>query len=587
MEDRIMTAWMQVYNKWDAFKELDPSIRLELESLKEDHIKLEDSFDQQLEFGTGEICGLIGPGTNRMNLYTVRKAANGLANYLLANQVNVKDRGVVLAYGPRPMSKEFALEAVKVLAFYGIRTYLFESIRPTPSLAFAVRYLRTTAGIMITANDKPEEYNGFKVYNEDGAQMTPEEAEQLNFYVNRMEDELSVPYVEQKELEDKGLVYWLKDEIERSYLERLQYISKMENEEQLKDKDLQIVLTPLHDTALSLVRKGLEQLHFDQVHIVEEQALLEAESSTAISPNPEAYKAFQKAIDLGKKVGAEMLLAIDPDGEKLRVAVRTTEGNYRVLTGNQLGSILLDYILRHCDLNVYRNSRIIKSIVTSELGRAIADSYYVQTIDTLTGFNYIGEKIGTFHSSGETFLFGFEESDNYLMNGFVRDKDAIQTSVMTAEMAYYWKKQGKTLLDVLEDLYQKHGYYLEGTSAFTLESQNDMQKIMNQWRENPPMEFAGLNVKQMEDYEKRERRFVEDTIVEDTLLPPKNMMKFHLENNAWVCIMPSITEHKIKCYYGVCGKSMEDSKEQLLLLESTLNKRMEDVLKNRRINYVS
>jgi phosphoglucomutase len=582
-----MTAWMQVYNKWDAFKELDPSIRLELESLKEDHVKLEDSFDQQLEFGTGEICGLIGPGTNRMNIYTVRKAANGLANYLLANQVNVKDRGVVLAYGPRSMSKEFALEAVKVLAFYGIRTYLFESVRPTPSLAFAVRYLRTTAGIMITANDKPEEYNGFKVYNEDGAQMTAEEAERLNFYVNRMEDEFSVPYVEQKELAGKELVYWLKDEIEGAYLERLQYISKMKNEEQLKAKDLQIVLASYHGTALSLVRKGLEQLHFDQVHIVEEQEILEAESSTAISPSPDAYKAFQGAIGLGKKVDAEMLLAIDPDGEKLRVAVRTIEGNYRVLTGNQLGSILLDYILRHCDLNVYRNSRIIKSIVTSELGRAIADSYYVQTIDTLTGFNYIGEKIGTFHSSGETFLFGFEESDNFLVNGFVRDKDAIQTSIMTTEMAYYWKKQGKTLLDVLEDLYQKHGYYLEGTSAFIMENQNDFQKVMDQWRENPPMEFAGLNVKQMEDYEKRERRFVEDTIVEDILLPPKNMMKFHLENNAWVCIISSSIEHKIKYYYGVCSESMEDSKEQLLLLESTVNKRMEDVLKNRRINYVS
>lgn len=587
MEDRIMTAWMQVYKKWDAFEELDPSLQLELEILKNDHVKLEDSFYKELEFGTGEMHGLIGPGTNRMNIYTVRKAANALANYLFATSVNVKDRGVVIAYGSRFMSKEFALETVKVLAFYGIRTYLFESAIPTPLLSFAVRYFGTTAGIMITASDKPKEYNGFKVYNEDGAQMTPKEADHFVSYMGHMEDELSVPFLEQKDLEEKGIIYWVKDEIDRAYLERLRYISKMEHEEQLKDKSVKIAFAPLHGPALPLVKKGLEQLHFDHVHLVEEQVIPDAE---AISTNIEKHEAFQMTIELGKKVDADILLATYPNGDRLGVAVKTTEGNYQVLTGNQLGSILLDYILRHSDPNVYRNSRVIKSVVTTELGRAIADSYYVKTIDTLTGFNHIGEKIGMFDSSGETFLFGFEESDSYLVNGFARDKDAIQASVMTAEMVYFWKKQGKTLLDVLEDLYQKHGYYLEGTSAFALEGENDLSKIkeiMNQFKENPPKEIAGLKVKQIENYEKRERKFVVDGLAEDILLPKENMVKFYLDNNAWVCLCPNSIEHKIQYYYGVCGESMEDSRNLLSSLESTLNKMTEESLKKQRINFVS
>ncbi|WP_068673908.1 phospho-sugar mutase [Oceanobacillus sp. Castelsardo] len=585
-----MTAWMQVYKKWDSFEELDPSLRLELDRLKDDYVKLEDSFYKGLEFGTGEMCGLIGPGTNRMNIYTVRKAANGLANYLLANRVNVKDRGVVIAYGLGLMSKEFALEAAKVLAFYGIRTYLFESVCATPLLSYAVRYFGTTAGIMITASDYSKEYNGFAVYNENGAQMTLEESERFISYMGLMEDELTVPHLEQKELLEKGLIYWVKDEIDQAYIERLRYISKMDHEEQLKDKDLKIVFTPLHGTALPLVKKGLEQLHFGQVHVVEEQAIPDTKVSSVISLGLEENETLQMAIELGQKVDAEILLATNPNGNKLRVAVKTTEGNYQVLTGNQLGSLLLDYILGHSDPNVYRNSRMIKSVITTELGRAIADSYYVKTIDTLPSFNYIGEKIATFDSSGETFLFGFEESDSYLVSGFVRDKDAIQASVVTAEMTYYWKKQGKTLLDVLDDLYQKHGYYLEGTSALTLEGKNglsEIQEIMNQFKENPPMKIAGLNVRQVENYEKRERKFVEDGVVENILLPKENMIKFHLENNAWVGIRPSSIEHKIKYYFGVCEESAENSKKQLSSLQSALNKMVEESLKNQRINFVS
>ena len=446
-----MSNWKPVYEKWSHFQELDPKLKQELEAIKTDEQKLEDAFYKELTFGTGGMRGVLGVGTNRMNIYTIRKAVHGLASYLLNNAVNVKDRGVVVAYDSRYMSREFAIETAKTLGAFGIRTYVFQSLRPTPLLSFAVRFLGTAAGAMITASHNPPEYNGFKVYNEDGGQMVPDEANKIIEKIGEIDNELEIPVMDQAELEEKKLLVWVGDEIDNAYLEKLRHISKLSEEEIKQEKDVNIVFTPLHGTAYSLVTNGLKQLNFNRVSIVEEQAIPDPEFSTVASPNPEEHQAFSMAIELGKKVNADILLGTDPDADRLGVAVKDQNGEYKVLTGNQLGALLIDYILSHTSEALLSNARVLKTIVTSELGQQVAQFYGAKTINTLTGFKYIGEKIHEYDSTGEAFLFGYEESYGYLISSFARDKDAVQAAVMASEMAYFWKKQGLTLLDALED----------------------------------------------------------------------------------------------------------------------------------------
>ncbi|MFC4023490.1 phospho-sugar mutase [Oceanobacillus longus] len=576
-----MENWENTYKKWSSFKHLDESLKIELHNKKDNKAALEDAFYKELAFGTGGIRGLLGPGTNRMNIYTVRKAVNGLANYLLANRVNVKDRGVVIAYDSRYMSPEFAIESAKVLGSYGIKAHIFESLRPTPLLSFAVRYLSTAAGIMITASHNPPEYNGFKVYNENGGQITPDEADKIINTIKQTEDELTVPYLEKVDLEEKDLLSWLGIEIDNAYLSRLKQITKMSSEVQEQEKDLQIVFTPLHGTSYHLVTKGLEQLNFTNVSIVEEQAKPDPEFSTVQSPNPEEHQAFKMAIELGDNTNADILLGTDPDADRLGVAVKNKAGEYQVLTGNQLGSLLLDYILTHSDRKIYQNSRMIKTVVTTELGRAIADANQVETIDTLTGFKFIGDKINQFDSTGETFVFGFEESYGYLISSFVRDKDAVQSAMMATEMAYFWKQQGKTLFDALDVLYEKHGYYLEGMSSLTLKGKEGSDRIastMNKILTNPLTEIAGINVEKIENYLSSERIIVADNTRETIDLPKENMMKFILEQDGWVCLRPSGTEPKLKCYYGVRGNSHQDSKQILQSLKETMDQMLDEMV---------
>ncbi|WP_010648455.1 phospho-sugar mutase [Oceanobacillus massiliensis] len=576
-----MGNWEKIYQKWNTFANLDDSLKTELHTKKDDKNALEDAFYKELTFGTGGMRGVLGAGINRMNIYTVRKAVNGLANYLLTNRVNVKDRGVVIAYDSRYMSPEFAVESAKVLGHYGIKTHVFETLRPTPLLSFAVRYLGTAAGIMITASHNPPDYNGFKVYNENGGQITPEEASRIIDAIGQTEDELAVPYVEKAELEEKELLNWLGHEIDNAYLERLVQISRMTAEVQKQEKDLGIVFTPLHGTAYNLVTKGLKQLNFTNVAIVEEQASPDPEFSTVESPNPEEHQAFKLAIELGQKKDADILLGTDPDADRLGVAVKNKAGEYQVLTGNQLGSLMLDYILTHSNPTVYQNSRMIKTVVTTELGRAIADANQVETIDTLTGFKFIGEKIDQFDSTGETFIFGFEESYGYLISSFVRDKDAVQAAVMATEMAYYWKRQGKTLLDALDVLYEKHGYYLEGMSSLTLkgkEGSEQIAEIMDDIRSKPFHDIASIKVEKIENYLTSERILVKEDKKEKIDLPQENMMKFILEEDGWVCLRPSGTEPKIKCYYGVRGKSDEHSKQLLAALKDTMDQKIAAII---------
>ncbi len=577
-----MGNWEKVYQKWNSFQNLESSLKDDLEKLKGNEQSLEDAFYKELTFGTGGMRGILGPGINRMNVYTVRKAVNGLANYLIANKNNVKDRGVVVAYDSRYMSPEFSIEVAKVLGSYGIKTHVFRSLRPTPLLSFAVRHLGTVAGIMITASHNPPEYNGFKVYNEDGGQITPDEAAEIITSIQQTEDELLVPFIEKEALEEDQLLHWVGEDIDNAYLERLLQITRMDAALRQQNKDLSIVFTPLHGTAHDLVMKGLEQLHFTNVHVVAEQAKPDPEFSTVASPNPEEHQAFTMAIDLGKQSDADILLGTDPDADRLGVAVKNNAGEYQVLTGNQLGVLLLDYILSHSDPETLKNARMIKTVVTTELGHAVADAHHVKTIDTLTGFKFIGEKIKEFETTGEHFIFGFEESYGYLISSFARDKDAVQAAMMATEMAHYWKGKGKTLLEALEVLYEQHGFYLEGMSALTLkgkEGSEQIAAIMAGIREQPLTTIADLKVEKVEDYATGIRTLVGDGNKQETIhLPNENMMKFILEKDSWVCLRPSGTEPKIKCYYGVRGNCNKESEAILSALKETMETHMEKLI---------
>ena len=574
-----MSTWKQAYNQWNTYENLDTSLKESLDQMKETEIK--EAFYQQLTFGTGGMRGILGPGTNRMNIYTVRKAVCGLAHYLLKNYTDAKDRGVVVAYDSRHMSKEFALECAKVLGYNGIKTYVFPSLRPTPLLSFAVRYLQTVAGIMITASHNPPQYNGFKVYNKDGGQMTLEESDDVIEAVKKITNELTIPVLDKEALEAKDLLHWVGDDVDQAYLKRLKDMSKLDESAKRANKDLSIVFTPLHGTAHHLVTAGLKQLRFTNVHVVEEQAAPDPEFSTVVSPNPEEKAAFELAMALGREKDAHILLGTDPDADRLGVAVRDTNGDYQVLSGNQLGSLLLDYILKHSDTKTLTHARMLKTIVTTELGRKIAKSYGVETVDTLTGFKFISEKIRQYDMTGERFVFGYEESYGYLIESFSRDKDAVQAAVMASEMAYYWQQQGKTLIDALETLYAKHGYYLEGMSQLTLEGiegANQIQAIMSHVREQPMLEIGGLQVLYVEDYLTRDRTHMKLQTKESIQLPQENVIKFILEDNNWVCLRPSGTEPKIKCYYGACSATSETSERILKALQETMESVMEQVV---------
>jgi len=575
-------TWKDAFVRWDTYENLDETLRKHLDDMKMNESELKEAFYKKLTFGTGGMRGVLGPGTNRMNIYTVRKAVAGLAKYLLEKDVGSKARGVVVAYDSRYMSKEFALECAKVLGYHGIKTYVFSSLRPTPLLSFAVRHLQTVAGIMITASHNPPEYNGFKVYNEDGGQMTLEESDAVINRVAQITDELTIPVLDEKELEKSGLLCWISSEIDRAYLEQLYAMSRMDEPTKRIEKDLTIVFTPLHGTAYHLVTEGLKQLQFNHLHVVEEQATIDPEFSTVNSPNPEEKEAFTLAIQLGKKVNADILLGTDPDTDRLGVAVKDQSGDYQVLTGNQLGSLLLDYILHQYSGQSLTHARMLKTIVTTELSRKIAEDYGVKTVNTLTGFKFISEKIRQYDTTGETFIFGFEESYGYLIDSFSRDKDAIQAAVMTAEMAYAWKKRGKSLLDALDQLYETYGYYLEGMTQLTLEGIEGTQKIeavMDYVRKHPFQQIANLRVQAIEDYLKHERISINDTQVKEVLhLPKENALKFILTDDCWVCLRPSGTEPKLKCYYGVKGSTREECERILNELQGTMEQSIKKLI---------
>ncbi|WP_285767797.1 phospho-sugar mutase [Peribacillus sp. SI8-4] len=559
--------WKALYTKWAGYQNLNGELRVLLEEMQWNEAKLEDAFYKNLEFGTGGMRGEIGAGTNRMNLYTVRKATAGLAQFITSFGEDAKVRGAVIAYDSRHKSPEFALEAAKTLGTFGVKAYLFDELRPTPELSFAVRELNAFAGIVITASHNPPEYNGYKVYGQDGAQLTPEAADQVIGYVNGIESELDIQVEEVESLKEKGLIEMIGEDLDAAYNREL--LTVPENAELAEEIDVSIVFTPLHGTANKSVRRALQSLGYQNLHIVKEQELPDPDFSTVKSPNPEEPAAFEMAIQLGNKVEADILIATDPDADRLGIAVKNESGEYVVLTGNQTGALFLDYLLTQKKEKgeIPSNGVVLKTIVTSEIGRAIAKTYGLETVDVLTGFKFIAEKIRQYNENGEySFLFGYEESYGYLVKDFARDKDAIQAAVLAVEVCAYYKKQGLTLYEGLSNVFEKYGFYLEGLRSLTLkgiEGAKQISGILNQFRQNPPVQIAGSKVITMEDYQSSKKLTLPSHAEESIELPKSNVLKYFLEDGTWVCLRPSGTEPKIKFYFGVQGKTMPEAESKL------------------------
>ncbi|ASZ02850.1 MULTISPECIES: phospho-sugar mutase [Bacillus] len=575
-------SWSKSYERWNQAEQLDSELKKLLADAEGNEQLLEDFFYKNLEFGTGGMRGEIGPGTNRMNIYTVRKASAGLAAYIAKQGEDAKKRGVAIAYDSRHKSPEFAMEAAKTLASQGIQTYVFDELRPTPELSFAVRKLNAYAGIVVTASHNPPEYNGYKVYGDDGAQLPPKEADIVIAEVNAIENELTIQVEDEQSLKEKGLIKIIGEEIDKPYTEKLTSISV--HPELSDEVDVSVVFTPLHGTANKPVRRGLEALGYKNVTVVKEQELPDPDFSTVKSPNPEEHAAFEYAIKLGEEQNADILVATDPDADRLGIAVKNSEGKYTVLTGNQTGALLLHYLLseKKKQGTLPENGVVMKTIVTSELGRAVASSFGLDTVDTLTGFKFIGEKIKEYEKSGQyTFQFGYEESYGYLIGDFARDKDAIQAALLAVEVCAFYKKQGMSLYDALLSIFKEYGYYREGLKSLTLKGKQGAEQIsaiLTSFRNDPPKQMAGKQITQAEDYSTGKRTVFADHLEEDIDLPKSNVLKYFLEDGSWFCLRPSGTEPKVKFYFAVKGTSLQDSEQRLAALSEAVMKTVDGIV---------
>ncbi|MED0772404.1 phosphoglucomutase [Bacillus siamensis] len=575
-------SWSKSYERWNQAEQLDSELKKLLADAEGNEQLLEDFFYKNLEFGTGGMRGEIGPGTNRMNIYTVRKASAGLAAYIAKQGEEAKKRGVAIAYDSRHKSPEFAMEAAKTLASQGIQTYVFDELRPTPELSFAVRELNAYAGIVVTASHNPPEYNGYKVYGDDGAQLPPKEADIVIAEVNAIENELTIQVEDEQALKEKGLIKIIGEEIDTPYTEKLTSISV--HPELSEEVDVCVVFTPLHGTANKPVRRGLEALGYKNVTVVKEQELPDPDFSTVKSPNPEEHAAFEYAIKLGEEQNADILVATDPDADRLGIAAKNSEGKYTVLTGNQTGALLLHYLLSEKKKQgvLPENGVVMKTIVTSELGRAVASSFGLDTVDTLTGFKFIGEKIKEYEKTGQyTFQFGYEESYGYLIGDFARDKDAIQAALLAVEVCAFYKKQGMSLYDALLSIFKEYGYYREGLKSLTLKGKQGAEQIsaiLTSFRNDPPKQMAGKQITQAEDYSTGKRTVFADHREEDIDLPKSNVLKYFLEDGSWFCLRPSGTEPKVKFYFAVKGTSLQDSEQRLAALSEAVMKTVDAIV---------
>jgi len=573
-------SYQQTVQKWLSFSSLEDELMTQLLEIQSDAKRLEDAFYKDLEFGTGGMRGEIGAGINRMNTYTVRKASQGIANYVKNAGPDAMGKGIVIAFDSRRKSPEFAKEAAATFAKNGIQAYVYESPRTTPQLSYSVLELNAYMGIVITASHNPPEYNGYKVYGEDGAQLNLESAEQVISFVKQVEDELTVEGGNYLELLQEGLIQLIGEELDQAYLNAVE--SVQHHPHMTAKKNVLVVFSPLHGASGSTVRALMNQTGYTHFDYVEKQMEPNGEFPTLISPNPEEASAFELAMKQGIETNADILITVDPDGDRVGVAVKGNR-DYVLLTGNQTGAILIEYLLTQIKEkgDMPANGRVFKTIVTSDLGRVIAEYHGASTEDVLTGFKFIGEKIHQYEQTKEyQFLFGYEESYGYLIKPFARDKDAIQSVLSITEAAAYYKEQDKTLLDVLAELYERHGYYLEGLVSVTkkgADGARSIENLLTQLRENPLKEVAGLKITSQEDYFSQTRTFVDRGESEKLLLPKADVIKYFLEDGSWVCIRPSGTEPKIKYYIGVTSPTEVDSRKKLdrITIEFTdeMNKR--------------
>ena len=567
-------SYQENYQKWVDFAELPDYLRQDLENM--DEKTKEDAFYTNLEFGTAGMRGLIGAGTNRINIYVVRQATEGLARLIESKGGNEKERGVAIAYDSRHFSREFAFESAAVLAKHGIKSYVFESLRPTPELSFAVRHLNCFAGIMITASHNPAPFNGYKVYGEDGGQMPPHDADALTTYIRAIENPFAVEVADVEAEKASGLIEVIGEAIDAEYLKEVKDVNINPALIEEFGKDMKIVYTPLHGTGEMLARRALAQAGFDSVQVVEAQATPDPDFSTVKSPNPENQAAFALAEELGRQVGADVLVATDPDADRVGVEVLQKDGSYLNLSGNQIGAIMAKYILEaHKNAGTLpENAALCKSIVSTDLVTKIAESYGATMFNVLTGFKFIAEKIQEFEEKhNHTYMMGFEESFGYLIKPFVRDKDAIQAVLVVAELAAYYRSRGLTLADGIEEIYKEYGYYAEKTISVTLsgvDGAEQIKAIMAKFRENGPKEFNETAVSITEDFKAQTSTAADGTVTALTT-PPSDVLKYTLADGSWIAVRPSGTEPKIKFYIAVVGESNEESQAKIANIEAEIN----------------
>ena len=562
------------FQKWFDFAELPDYLRKELEGM--DEKTKEDAFYTNLEFGTAGMRGLIGAGTNRINIYVVRQATEGLARLIEEKGDEFKKRGVAIAYDSRHFSPEFAFESAAVLAKHGIKSYVFESLRPTPELSFAVRHLGTFAGIMITASHNPAPFNGYKVYGEDGGQMPPHDADALTDYIRAIENPFAIEVADVEAEKASGLIEVIGDAVDAEYLKEVKDVNINQKLIDEYGKDMKIVYTPLHGTGEMLARRALAQAGFDSVQVVEAQAVADPDFSTVKSPNPESQAAFALAEELGRKVGADVLVATDPDADRVGVEVLQKDGSYLNLSGNQIGAIMAKYILEaHKSAGTLpANAALCKSIVSTDLVTKIAESYGATMFNVLTGFKFIAEKIQEFEEKhNHTYMMGFEESFGYLIKPFVRDKDAIQAVLVVAELAAYYRSRGLTLADGIEEIYKEYGYFAEKTISVTLsgvDGAEQIKSIMAKFRDNGPKDFNATAISVTEDFKAQTSTAIDGTVTALTT-PPSDVLKYTLADGSWIAVRPSGTEPKIKFYIAVVGDSNEDAQAKITAIEAEIN----------------
>ena len=567
-------TYQENFQKWADFADLPDYLRRDLESM--DEKTKEDAFYTNLEFGTAGMRGLIGAGTNRINIYVVRQATEGLARLIESKGRNEKERGVAIAYDSRHFSPEFAFESAAVLAKHGIKSYVFESLRPTPELSFAVRHLNCFAGIMITASHNPAPFNGYKVYGEDGGQMPPHDADALTTYIRAIDNPFAVEVADVEAEKASGLIEVIGEAVDVEYLKEVKDVNINPALIEEFGKDMKIVYTPLHGTGEMLARRALAQAGFDSVQVVEAQATPDPDFSTVKSPNPENQAAFALAEELGRQVGADVLVATDPDADRVGVEVLQKDGSYLNLSGNQIGAIMAKYILEaHKNAGTLpENAALCKSIVSTDLVTKIAESYGATMFNVLTGFKFIAEKIQEFEEKhNHTYMMGFEESFGYLIKPFVRDKDAIQAVLVVAELAAYYRSRGLTLADGIEEIYKEYGYYAEKTISVTLsgvDGAEQIKAIMAKFRNNAPKEWNTTAITVVEDF-KAQTATAADGTVTNLTTPPSDVLKYTLADGSWIAVRPSGTEPKIKFYIAVVGESNEESQAKIANIEAEIN----------------